>query len=205
MAPTNLAELSKRERTKVLFSVTFEALMSTAVVLGLYFVLPLDHFASDWFWLSIVVALGALAAMTAFQVTRVIKSPRPATRAVKALATTIPLFLVVFAVAYYILERSNSATFNVDSLTRVDCLYFAMTVLSTVGFGDIAPVTQIARGLVTVQMALDIIVIGLVFRVFTSAVQESWRRKAGDGTTASLEDVSPAPAVPDTTDTGAAG
>ena len=51
MAPTNLAELSKRERTKVLFSVTFEALMSTAVVLGLYFVLPLDHFASDWFWL----------------------------------------------------------------------------------------------------------------------------------------------------------
>ena len=44
-----------------------------------------------------------------------------------------------------------------------------MTVLATVGFGDIAPVTTIARVAVMVQMVLDIAFIGLAAKVLFGA------------------------------------
>jgi voltage-gated potassium channel len=59
----------------------------------------------------------------------------------------------------------------VHTLTRTDSLYFTVTVFATVGFGDINPTSQAARVLVTVQMILDLLVLGLGIRVFTSAVQ----------------------------------
>jgi hypothetical protein len=46
-----------------------------------------------------------------------------------------------------------------------------VTTFATVGFGDITPASQFARGLVTVQMVLDLVVLGAVIRVFVSAVQ----------------------------------
>ena len=48
---------------------------------------------------------------------------------------------------------------------------------STVGFGDITATSQVARVIVIVQMLLDLIVIGVVIRVFLGAVQRGrWRR-----------------------------
>ena len=46
-----------------------------------------------------------------------------------------------------------------------------MTTFATVGFGDITATSQFARVLVTVQMILDLIVLGAVIRVFIGAVQ----------------------------------
>ena len=46
-----------------------------------------------------------------------------------------------------------------------------MTVFSTVGFGDITATSQTARSLVTLQMILDLIIIGAVVRVFVAAVK----------------------------------
>jgi voltage-gated potassium channel len=43
--------------------------------------------------------------------------------------------------------------------TKVDGLYFALVTLTTVGFGDIVPVGQTARAVVTVQVAFDLVVV----------------------------------------------
>src|SRR5208282_4777456 len=56
-------------------------------------------------------------------------------------------------------------------LTRTDSLYFTVTTFSTVGFGDITATSQAARLVVTVQMILDLLVLGLGIRVFIGAVQ----------------------------------
>jgi voltage-gated potassium channel len=51
-------------------------------------------------------------------------------------------------------------------------------VFATVGFGDITPVTELARILTTVQMVGDLVLIGLVLRVFLTAVERGRRRAA---------------------------
>ena len=61
--------------------------------------------------------------------------------------------------------------FNTHPLTRTDVLYFTVTVFSTVGFGDISAVSQSARLVVTAQMLLDLLALGLVIRAFVGAVQ----------------------------------
>ena len=58
-----------------------------------------------------------------------------------------------------------------EPLTRTDALYFAVTVFSTVGFGDITAKTEAARLVVTGQMIADLIVIGLGLKVIVGAVK----------------------------------
>jgi cell division GTPase FtsZ len=83
----------------------------------------------------------------------------------------VPAFLLLFAATYFIMEQANSENFNVDSLTRTDSLYFTVTVFATVGFGDITATSQAARVLVMAQMILDLLVLGLVVKVFVGAVE----------------------------------
>jgi hypothetical protein len=88
----------------------------------------------------------------------------------------LPLFLLLFASSYVTMASTNAANFNVHSLTRTDALYFTVTVFSTVGFGDITAVSQTARLVVTAQMLLDLLVLGLVVRAFVGAVQLARQR-----------------------------
>ena len=107
------------------------------------------------------------------------RSQRPGVRAIEALATTAPLFLLLFAAIYYQMAHSQSGSFSSHPLTRTDSLYFTVTVFTTVGFGDITATSQVARQVVTVQMVLDLLVLGLGIRAFISAVQYARR---GGGT-----------------------
>ncbi len=101
------------------------------------------------------------------------RSARPALQAIEALATTLPLFLLLFASAYFIMAGASPANFSMHPLTRTDALYFTVTVFSTVGFGDITAASQSARLVVIVQMLLDLLALGLVVRAFVSAVQSA--------------------------------
>jgi Ion channel len=49
--------------------------------------------------------------------------------------------------------------------------YFTVTVLSTVGFGDIAADSDLVRLVVTVQTPLDLTLLAVVVRVFLSAAK----------------------------------
>ena len=91
-------------------------------------------------------------------------------RAGEALATTVALFLLLFAAVYFVMDRASPASFS-HHLTRTDSLYFTVTTFSTVGYGDITAASQAARLLVTVQMILDLLALGLGIRVFIGAVQ----------------------------------
>ena len=68
-------------------------------------------------------------------------------------------------------REAHPDNFNVDSLTRTDSLYFTVTVFATVGFGDITATSQTARVVVIAQMLLDLLVLGLVVKVFLGAVE----------------------------------
>jgi hypothetical protein len=152
------------------------ALASAAVLVVLYYVLPLDRVHNVP--LTLAVGLVILTAMTVWQVRLISRHPHPTLRAIEALATTFPLFLLLFASAYVVMAGANPANFNTHPLDRTSALYFTVTVFATVGFGDITAASQSARLVVTVQMLLDLLFLGLVVRAFLSAVDVGRQRAA---------------------------
>ena len=159
------------------------ALACTAVLVAIYYLLPLDHSAR---WLAItvlVIGLVALFGLIAFQVRAIITSPFPGLRALEALATSLPLFLLLFASTYVVMDTIAAGSFS-QPMTHTNALYFTVTVFATVGFGDITAKTETARLLVTGQMIVDLIILGIGARVIIGAVQRGRQRQPRDtGTT----------------------
>jgi voltage-gated potassium channel len=75
---------------------------------------------------------------------------------IQSLVMLLELVAVVFALGYYVLELS--APGEVAGLqTRTDALYFTVSTVATVGYGDVHAVGQLARGLVIVQIVFDVV------------------------------------------------
>ena len=155
------------------------SIASAVVLVALYYLLPLDQLASVPLTVILVVAL-LLAAVAAWQLRLILGSKYPGVRAAEALATTAPLFLLLFASAYFAMARATPAAFG-QHLTRTDALYFTVTTFSTVGYGDITAVSQAARLLVTAQIILDLLVLGLVIKLFIGAARVARQARAGTG------------------------
>jgi Ion channel len=152
----------------------------TAVLVALYYVLPFDsHYTGAAVaWLTFGVA--GVALLLALQSRAVARSAHPQLRAVEALASVLPLFLLIFATTYRVMEQKHPGSFTAH-LTRTDALYFSVTVFSTVGFGDIAAISQSARIAVTFQMISDLVLVGVGLRAITAAVRVGAARSADGG------------------------
>lgn len=157
------------------------ALASTSGVLVVYYLAPLGREPGTWLWVVMVGGIAALAALTVHQVRAILRAAHPGVRAVEALATTVPMFLLLFAAAYFLMSHADNGNFNAATLSRTDALYFTVTVFATVGFGDIVPTSQVARLVVTAQMVLNLVVLGLVVRVIVGAAQQARRGHADGG------------------------
>lgn len=154
------------------------ALLTAGLLLTAYYLLPLDSAFTAGTVVALIGGLAAVVLLLALQIRVIVRSPQPLLRAVEAVAVTFPLFLLLFATVYYLLERSTAESFN-ETLSRSDALYFTMTVFTTVGFGDISPRSEPARMLVTGQMTIDLVLIGVVAKLLVGAVRQGLRQKAG--------------------------
>jgi voltage-gated potassium channel len=162
-------------------------LAGAAAVFVLYFCLPFSNVEDRSAWLVLAVLLAACIGLMAWQIRAIVEAVDPRLRAVEALAVSITLLLVSFSTVHYLIGQSNPAAYTAP-LTRMDALYFSVTVLSTVGFGDISPVTQATRIVVTVQMLVDLLVLGIGVRVILGAVQVG-RERAASATPPSIGDL----------------
>lgn len=155
---------------------TARALVVVCCLVTAYYQLPLDKPFSGGTALALVLGLIGVALVLVWQVRSIATSTHPRLRAVDALASTLPPYLLLFSAAYYLMERSEAGSFS-QHLTRTDALYFSVTVFSSVGFGDITAQTQSARLIVVGQMIGDLVLLGLAARVLVGAVQEGVRRQ----------------------------
>ena len=151
--------------------------LSTVIALiALYYTLPLDHVDDPEVALVLVAGLLAIVGLCTWQVRRIQRARYPGVQAIEGLAFAVPLFLLLFATGYDVLTSATPGAFT-EPVNRTDALYFTVTVFSTVGFGDIAPVTQPARVAVLVQMVADLLVLGVLLRAVTGAVQSGRARQ----------------------------
>lgn len=64
--------------------------------------------------------------------------------------------------------------------TPLDAVYFTMTTLMTIGFGDISAEGQLARGVVLVQMLFTVLVLSSSVRLFTTLTRGVTREVGHD-------------------------
>lgn len=152
--------------------------LTIAVLVSAYFVLPFGERVHGGTVVLLVAGLVVVVLLVVWEVHAIVHSSHPLLQGIEALALVIPLFLLLFAGVYHALDQTCPDTFT-GTLTKTDALYFVVTVFATVGFGDITPVAQGARILVTVQMLGDLLVLGLVLRVILTAVQRGRQHTEG--------------------------
>jgi voltage-gated potassium channel len=144
-------------------------------LLLLYYLLPLWDRHTPSTVASLVLGMVLVAVLLAWQIRKISTAKYPRLRAIETLALVAPLFVLVFATVYFATGQSDAAAFS-QGLSRTGSLYFTVTVFSSVGFGDIVPVTDTARVLVILQMLGDLVLIGIVARAILGAVQSGLRR-----------------------------
>jgi voltage-gated potassium channel len=168
-------ELPRRVRRRLATKSLLQSLLvSVAIVTG-YFLLPMRGLTGAS-GVGLVIGLAIVALLLTWQLREIIRSPHPVIKAIGALATSVPLFLVVFATTYYLMGAAQPESFSVP-MNRLDSAYFTVTVFATVGFGDIVARSEAARAVVTVQMMGDLVMVGLVAKALFGAVQTNISRR----------------------------
>jgi voltage-gated potassium channel len=169
-AQLDYRQLSARTRRRLAVASMLRSLLVSVAIVAGYFLLPMRLDGS--LPLALVGGLTVVALLLAWQIREIARSPYPRIRAIGALATSVPLFLAVFATTYFLMSRAQPANFS-EPLSRLDAAYYTVTVFATVGFGDIVAKSDAARTLAIVQMLGDLIVVGLVARTLLGAVQHN--------------------------------
>lgn len=141
------------------------------IVLGLlYSFAPLGQHLNGSVVAELSLSLGILTVVTVWEFWNVTRSRFPEIRAVEAVGVTLPLVLLPFAAAYYVMAQEAGASFSAH-LTRLDALYFTITTFATVGYGDIVAKSEPARAVVMSQMVLDLILIGFIAKALLGAAR----------------------------------
>lgn len=190
MSPSSLEDLDRRQQRRVVGRSAIRILVSVVLLFVLYGALPVADRTGLGTLAELLVGLIVFAALLGWQVLKIMGAEHPELRAAEALAIAVPVVLIVFAFTYLSLSRAQPRSFS-EPLDHVGAMYFTVTVVSTVGFGDIVAKSHAARILVSFQIVLDLVLlVGIVRAVFFAAQvgvrrRESERKAATDETIAS--------------------
>ena len=160
-----------RRVEKVLKNSWFRSLAMLVLVLVVYFALPVEEdLNGPEITLRLVpVMLGILGA--GVLVVRELTPGHGGDRRQVRLVLVLEIVMVGFAMAYFIIAENTPEEFA-ELHTKIDALYFAIATTATVGFGDVHAQGQVARALVTVQMAFSVGFLAAVTALFRKQLSE---------------------------------
>jgi voltage-gated potassium channel len=90
---------------------------------------------------------------------------------IDSLALAIVMSVLLFALTYYTVSTAQSGEFSGLS-TRVDALYYSLTVATTTGFGDVSAQSQLARAMVSAQLVFNMLLVATAVPLLTRTVKE---------------------------------
>ena len=148
----------------------------TALLVIAYFVLPFTRLADAGYLAAFLAGTALVVAVLAVELRLTFTAPYPRLRVVEALLTLGPLYLVLFAAAHYVVGVLDPDGYS-ETMTRLDALYFTVATFATVGYGDIAPRSEVARVLTLLQMVGGLVLVGIVARLLMGLAQRrtKWR------------------------------
>ncbi len=170
VAPHHVLLDSMPRRRRSTYAAIGRIVVAVVSLVGVYFMVPFDRTSGAQIWLVVLGAVVVLAGVSAAQLRAVAHAEFPTIRGAEALVVTLVLLLVSFAGIYIGLSTYDAGAFD-EPLDHVGALYFALTTLTTIGYGDIAPVSDTARIVVMVQMVVDVIVLGVFIKLVVNTVK----------------------------------
>lgn len=165
--PVPLARSSRSLARKAALTV-----LTVVVPVVVYFVLPLDReFGQLIATLLVIFTAASLIPLSIRQAQTVLYSPEPLFDAMRCIVSALVFLVIAFSSAYFVLAANYDTQIKgVD--TKLDAIYFTITILATVGFGDITATGQTARAIVSGQMVVNFAVLAVSLRVITWALKE---------------------------------
>lgn len=155
------------------------SLATLVVLIVMYYVVPVGELPSTasavMSVIVLLVGLGVLGRLITGQVRRQLRDGDENSVRVQSLLMLVYLTVLLFSLSYYAIAESTDDQFaGLD--TKTDGLYFTMTTLATVGFGDVHATGQLARALVTAQITFNLVFVGALASLLTTQVR---RRASG--------------------------
>lgn len=172
--PQRLTDLTAGQQRRAIAGSIVYVVCVTAALSALHMWAPVNADEGLHPAAGLVFVLAAFTGFIAYTVRRIHRDGLPEIRAVESLTLSAVWLVYAFSSLYLSMSVLTSGSFN-EQLSPVSSLYFTVSVFTTVGFGDIHPDTDLARGIVTVQMVLGFILIGVGARILFAV----GRRAAG--------------------------
>jgi voltage-gated potassium channel len=161
--------LTAREHRRRLLRSIARIVLTVVLAVGLYAVMPVPQRSGAWVEARLVLGALVFTAVIGWHLRSVTRADNPRLRAAEALVAAFVLLVLGFAYTYLSLSHGDPRAFS-QRLDHVGAAYFALTTITTVGFGDIVPRTHSSRLVVMTQFVLDVVLIfGLVRLYFGTA------------------------------------
>jgi len=165
----------------VLYARSFYGIVDLLGIIPTY----LSLWLVDSQYLLVVRILRVLRVFRVLRMVRYVGEAELITQALAASRRKITVFVisvlaltVVFGSMMYVIEGST----NADFASIPQSIYWAVTTMTTVGYGDISPETPIGRGLATIIMIMGYGIIAVPTGIVTLELGEATRRRANTRT-----------------------
>jgi uncharacterized transporter YbjL len=157
--------VSSRDAGRVRFGLLAAEVIA---LVAAYFLVPLEG-SLAFRMVCYVLGLGLVVIVVGRQMRRHLASRDDDIR-VDTLALAIVMAVLLFALAYFALSTAQSGEFS-GLTTRVDALYYSLTVATTTGFGDVSAQSQLARVVVSAQLVFNMLIIATAVPLLTRTVK----------------------------------
>ena len=118
---------------------------------------------------SLLATVGALSLVGTVMVKELGSVRRGAPgRGTRVLAMLLILLVMAASLTFFLLDQARPDEL-VGLKTRTDALYFTLSTMTTVGYGDVHAEGQLARALVCVMIVFNIVVVASLVRAQTSS------------------------------------
>lgn len=154
---------TKERRRKVTFTVV-SLLAKTALLLLAYYLAPFTRDSRDDLVMRLCIAVGILAVAVVLSAKSILDSDFPVMRAVDGVVTLILFMAVMFASSYLMISTANPDAFS-RPLGHTSALYFTITTSTTIGYGDISPLTEPSQIVVMIHMVVSVLLVVIAARL----------------------------------------